>query len=79
MRFGLVAYPKKPLIIAHSGVSRGGWGVGARCLKMFGVFFNLHTLFMGEAKAMARSCIHAGSLEPSPHADVTRTIISCAD
>ena len=22
MRFGLIAYPKKPLIIAHSGVSR---------------------------------------------------------
>ena len=26
-----------------------------------------------------KSCIHAGSLEPSPHADVIRTIISCAD
>ena len=34
---------------------------------------------MGEAKALARSCVHAGSSEPSPHADVTRTIISCAD
>ena len=22
MRFGLIAYPKKPIIIAHSGVSR---------------------------------------------------------
>ena len=42
-------------------------------------FFNLHTLFMQEAKALARSCVHAGSLEPSPHADVIRTIISCAD
>ena len=29
MRFGLTAYPKKPLIIAHSGVSRE-----ARCLKV---------------------------------------------
>ena len=74
MRFGLIAYPKKTLIIAHSGVSRE-----ARCLKLFGVFFNLHTLFMREAKALARSCVHAGSPEPSSHADVIRTIISCAD
>ena len=29
MRFGLIAYPQKPLIIAHSGVSRG-----TRCLKV---------------------------------------------
>ena len=29
MRFGLIAYPKKPLIIAHSGVSRE-----TRCLKV---------------------------------------------
>ena len=39
----------------------------------------LHTLFMREAKALARSCIHAGSSELSPHTDVIRTIISCAD
>ena len=40
----------------------------------------MHTLFIREAKALARSCVHAGSLEPSPHADATvlRTIISCA-
>ena len=74
MRFGLIAYPKTPLIIAHSGVSRQ-----TRCLKGVGVFFNLHTLFMREARALARSCAHAGSLEPSPHVDVIRTIISCAD
>ena len=74
MRFGLIAYPEKPLIIAYSGVSRQ-----TRCLKLFGVFFNLHTLFMREAKALARSCVHAGSSEPSPHADVIRTSISCAD
>ena len=43
------------------------------------VFFNLYTLFMLEAKALARSCVHAGSLEPSPHADEIRTIILCAD
>ena len=29
MRFGLTAYPKKPLTIAHSGVSRA-----TRCLKV---------------------------------------------
>ena len=29
MRFGLIAYPKKPLIIAHSDVSRE-----TRCLKV---------------------------------------------
>ena len=37
------------------------------------------SLFMQEVKALARSCVHAGSSEPSPHADVIRTIISCAD
>ena len=36
MIFGLIAYPKKPLIIAHSGVSRE-----TRCLK---VVCNLHQL-----------------------------------
>ena len=29
MRFGLIAYPNKPLVIAHSGVSRE-----TRCLKV---------------------------------------------
>ena len=29
MRFGLITYPKKPLIIAHSGMSRQ-----TRCLKV---------------------------------------------
>ena len=29
MRFGLIAYPKKPLIIAHSGVFRE-----TRCIKV---------------------------------------------
>ena len=47
--------------------------------KLFGVFFNLHTLFMREVKALARSCVHAGSSEPSSHANVIRTIISCAN
>ena len=65
MRFGRIHYPKNPLIIAQSGVSRE-----TRCLKVVRVFCNLHTLFMQEAKALARSCVHAGSSEPSPHADV---------
>ena len=47
--------------------------------KLFGVFFNLHTLLMRETKDLARSCVHAGLSEPSPHADVIRIIISCAD
>ena len=29
MRFGLIAYPQKPVLIAHSGMSRG-----TRCLKV---------------------------------------------
>ena len=33
---------------------------------------------MREPKALARSCVDAGSSESSPHADVIRTIISCA-
>ena len=74
MSFGLIAYPKKPLIIAHSGVPRE-----TRCLKVVLGLFNLHTLFMREEKTLERSCVNAGSLEPSPHADVIRTIISCAD
>ena len=32
-----------------------------------------------QAKALGRSCLHAGSLEPSPNVDVIITIISCAD
>ena len=66
---------EKPLTIAYSGVSRE-----TRCLKVvYWVFFNLHTLLMREAKALVRSCVHAGLSEPSPHADAIRTIISCAD
>ena len=34
---------------------------------------------MREAKAQARSCVNAGPSEFSPHTDVIRTIISCAD
>ena len=74
MRFGLIAYPKKPVIIAHSGVPRE-----TRCLKVVRSLIQLAHFFMREAKPLARSCIYAGSSEPLPHADVIRTIISCAD
>ena len=53
MRFDLIAYPKKPLIITHSGVSRE-----TRCLKVVWCLFNMHTLIMREAKALARACVH---------------------
>ena len=72
MRFGLIAYPKKHLIIAHSGMSRE-----TRCLNSSTCILCLQCI--REAKALARSCVHAGSSEPSPHADVIRTINSCAD
>ena len=36
-------------------------------------------LCLCKAKALARSCVHAGLSEPSPHAVVISTIISCAD
>ena len=57
MRFGLSAYPKKPLIIAHPGVSRE-----TRFLKVVRSLLQLAYF----AKALARSCVHAGSSEPSP-------------
>ena len=74
MKFGLIAYTKKPLINAHSGMSRE-----TRCLKVVWSLLQLAYSFMRETKALARSCVHAGLSEPSPHADVIRTIISCAD
>ena len=45
----------------------------------FEVFFKIHTLYMRYAKALARPCECTDSLEPSPHANVRRTNISCAD
>ena len=77
MRFGLIACLKKPLIIAHSGVSRE-----TRCLKV--VWGRLHLAYFVYARSespgeVMRTCVHAGSSEPSPHADLIRTIISCAD
>ena len=74
MRFGVTAYPKKPLIIAHSCVSRA-----TRCPKDVQSLRQLAYFINAKAKALARSYVHAGSLEPSPHADVIRTNILCAD
>ena len=74
MIFGLIAYLKKPLIIAHSDVSRE-----TRCLK---VVRNLHQLayfVYARSASPGKVIVHAGSFEPLPHADVIRTIISCAD
>ena len=74
MIFCLIAYPQKPLIIAHSGVSRG-----TRCLKVVRSLLQLAYFVMRETRVLARLCVHAGSSELLPHADVTRTNISCAD
>ena len=71
----LYEYPKKPLIIAHSGVSRE-----TRCLKVVRGLLQLAYFVYEEPKALARSCVHAGLSEPLLHADVIRTmIISCTD
>ena len=77
MRFGLIAYPKKSLIIAHSGVSRE-----TRCLKVVGGLLQLAYFVYARSESPGEvicTCVHAGSSELSSHADVIRTIISCAD
>ena len=74
MRFGLITYPKKPLIIAHSVVSRE-----TRCLKVIWSLLLLAYFVYARSESPGEVSVHAGSLEPSPHADVIRTIISCAD
>ena len=74
MRFGLIAYPKKPLIIAHSGVSSD-----TRCLKEFQSLLQLAYFVYARTESpgeVMRTCRSSG---PSPHAYVIRTIISCAD
>ena len=75
MRFGCIAYPKKPLIIAHSGVSRE-----TSCLKVVRSLHQLAYLIYARSESpgeVMRTC--RLSSEPSPHADVIRTILSCAD
>ena len=55
MKFGLIAYPQKPQIIAHSAVSRG-----TRCLKVvwsllqLAYFLNARSESPGEAMRTCR-------------------------
>ena len=72
MRFGLIAYPKKPLIIAHSGVSRE-----TRCLKV--VRSLLQLAYFVYARSESRVMLTYGLVGTFVHADVIRTIISCAN
>ena len=72
MRFGLIAYPKKPLIIAHSGVPRE-----TRCLKVVRSLLQLAYFVYVGSKTPGK--VMRTSSEPLPHSDVIRTIISCAD
>ena len=67
MKFGLIAYPKKPIIIAHSGMSRE-----TRCLKVVRSLLQLAYFVYARSK-------NPGEVMSLPHADVIRTIISCAD
>ena len=76
MRFGLIAYPKKPLIIAHSGVHRE-----ALCLKVVWSLLQLAYFVYARSETdgeVMRTCRLVGAYS-SPHADVIKTIISCAD
>ena len=52
MRFGLITYLQKPLIIALSGVSRG-----TICLKVVRSLLQLAYFVYAEAKALARSLL----------------------
>ena len=63
--YKLITYLQKPLINALSGVSRG-----TICLKVVQCLLQLAYFVYAETKALARSCIHAGSSEPSPYADM---------
>ena len=74
MRFGLIAYPKKPLIIAPSGVSRE-----TRCLKVVWSLLQLAYSVYARSESpdeLMRTCRLVGAFATR---DVMRTIISCAD
>ena len=61
MRFGLTAYPKKSLIIVHSGVSRA-----TSCLNVVlqvAYFVNARNESPGE---VMRTCTHVGAFATSP-------------
>ena len=68
------SYPKKPLIIANSGVSRE-----TRCLKVVWSLLQPAYFVYARNESPGEVMTHAGSSEATPHADVIRTIISCAD
>ena len=74
MRFGLTAYPKKPLIIAHSGVSRV-----TRCLKVVWSLLQLAYFVYARSESPGEAMRTCRLVKPSPHAKVIRTIISCVD
>ena len=73
MRFGHIADSKKPLIIALSGVSRE-----TRCLKIVWSLLQLAYFVYARSESpgeVMRTCKLVGL----PHANVIRTIITCAD
>ena len=70
MRFGLIAYQKKLLIITHSGVSRE-----TRCLKVVWSLLQLAYIVYARSESPGE-VMHP---EASPHANVIRTINLCAE
>ena len=61
MRFGLIAYPQKPLIIAHSGVFRG-----TRCLKDVGSPLELAYFVYARSESLGEvmhTCRLAGAID----------------
>ena len=74
MRFCLIAYPQKPVIIAQFSVSRG-----TRCLKVVWSLLQLAYFAYARSENLARLCVNAGWSEPLTHTDVIRTNITCAD
>ena len=70
MRFGLIAYPQTPLIIAHSGVSRGTEGLKVVwSLLQVAYFVYARSKSSGEAMYMRRP------VGVSPHAVAIRTSV----
>ena len=70
MRFGLIAYPKKHLIIASSGVSRE-----TRSIKVVWSLLQLAYVVYVRSESSGEVMRTSGS----PHANIIRIIISCAD
>ena len=68
MKFG------QPLIIVHSGESRE-----TRCLKVVWSLLQLAYFVYARSESPGEIMRTCRLVEPSPHANVIRTIISCAD